>query len=286
MAILTDADIALYDAKQSTKDFEGFRDTIYKDKKGKNTIGYGFNIDDPTVSQHIPTAVKLKLRKITREESDKIFDVLYDNAKKDAVTFINNPVQGYSGNIDLNNRPIINNPDGTTSTEISFSIGEDGKEILIPSIVNGKELSKQDAIDYYHKTGEHLGKFNNKEEASAMAEKIHSRKNTFKSLNPKVQSVLTDMSYNMGLKKLSGFKKMKSAIESGDMETAAEEMKNSKWFGQVGNRSKKHYETVRGLSITPAVNIPDDFKSAFKDARSQGVKEFIYKGKRYTTEVK
>lgn len=200
MTILTDADVDLFNAKQSTKDFEGFRDTVYKDTKGKNTIGYGFNIDDPTVSQHIPTAVKLRLRKITKEESDKIFDVLYDNAKKDVVTFI----------------------------------GED----------------------------------------------------VFNSLNPKAKNVLTDMSYNMGLKKLSGFKKMKAAIHSGDMESAAEEMKNSKWFGQVGNRSKKHYETMRGLSITPAVNIPDDFKSAFKDARRQGVKEFVYKGKKYTTEVK
>ena len=78
-----------------------------------------------------------------------------------------------NGNIDLTKRPWVQNPDGTVSSELSFSFEEDGKEVLIPSIVNGKVLSQEDAIAHYKKTGEHLGKFENVESANAAAQKIH-----------------------------------------------------------------------------------------------------------------
>jgi hypothetical protein len=84
-------------------------------------------------------------------------------------------VENYTGNIDLLNRPIVRNPDGSFSTEISKSFNFDGKEVLIPTIVNGKRVSDNEAIEHYKKTGEHLGIFNSPEEANAMAEKIHSR---------------------------------------------------------------------------------------------------------------
>ena len=85
------------------------------------------------------------------------------------------PVEGYSGNIDLINRPIVRNSDGNVSTEISKSFNFDGQEVLIPTIVNGKKVSDQDAINHYRKTGENLGIFKSVKEANAMAEKIHNR---------------------------------------------------------------------------------------------------------------
>lgn len=51
------------------------------------------------------------------------------------------------------------------------------------------------------------------------------------------QFVLVDMAFNMGLAGLKGFKKMLSAIEAGDFETAAKEMLASKWAAQVGRRA-------------------------------------------------
>jgi len=84
-------------------------------------------------------------------------------------------IQGYTGNIDLSNRPTIFNPDGSYSTEKSFSINEDGKEILLPSIINGREVSQKKAIEYYHKTGEHLGIYPSPDAADRIAERIHSR---------------------------------------------------------------------------------------------------------------
>lgn len=59
----------------------------------------------------------------------------------------------------------------------------------------------------------------------------------FNSLPNDIQKVLVDMSFNLGYSKLSGFIKLKTAIENLDFVTAAKEMKNSKWYTQVGNRS-------------------------------------------------
>jgi len=80
------------------------------------------------------------------------------------------------GNIDISNRPVAKNPDGSVSTEVSVSINENGKEILIPTVIDGKIVDIDAAIEHYHKTGEHLGKFDSVEAADAYAEKLHNRK--------------------------------------------------------------------------------------------------------------
>ena len=43
--------------------------------------------------------------------------------------------------------------------------------------------------------------------------------------------------WNMGLAGLKGFKKMLTAVEQGDYQTAAKEMLASKWAAQVGRRA-------------------------------------------------
>jgi hypothetical protein len=77
--------------------------------------------------------------------------------------------------IDLNNRPIIKNDDGTISSERSFSREVDGQEVLVPKIVDGKEVSENEAWGHYIRTGQHLGVFDNAANADAYAEQIHSR---------------------------------------------------------------------------------------------------------------
>src|ERR1051326_5979986 len=79
------------------------------------------------------------------------------------------------GNINLNTRPVVRNPDGSISTEKSFSINKDGSEILIPQVVNGRVLSIEQAKQHYLQTGEHLGKFDSPENADAYAEALHNR---------------------------------------------------------------------------------------------------------------
>lgn len=59
--------------------------------------------------------------------------------------------------------------------------------------------------------------------------------------------VLVDMCFNLGRGGLGKFKKFLAAVERKDYNRAADEMVDSKWYGQVGNRSKKLEEMVRKL---------------------------------------
>lgn len=77
------------------------------------------------------------------------------------------------GNIDLYNRKPYTNDDGSISTVDSFSVNIDGKEVLLPSIIDGRRVTDEEAIAHYMKTGEHLGKFNTPEEADDYAKRLH-----------------------------------------------------------------------------------------------------------------
>jgi hypothetical protein len=77
------------------------------------------------------------------------------------------------GNIDLTKRPVVKNKDGSISTVRSMSFEEDGRQILIPTVVGNKVVSDKAAIDHYHKTGEHLGMFSSVKATNAYAKKLH-----------------------------------------------------------------------------------------------------------------
>ena len=81
------------------------------------------------------------------------------------------------GNIDLQNRKVVKNKDGSISTEKSFSFYDDKekKEILVPTIIDGKEVSEKEAEEHYYKTGEYLGKFDTPEQADEYAEGLHEK---------------------------------------------------------------------------------------------------------------
>ena len=88
----------------------------------------------------------------------------------------NQPTLGQiaAGNIDLNNRPRVPNPDGSISTVRSMSANFDGREVLLPTISDdGRTLSEQEAIEQYKRTGRHLGIFDTPQNATAYAERLH-----------------------------------------------------------------------------------------------------------------
>lgn len=59
------------------------------------------------------------------------------------------------------------------------------------------------------------------------------------------QNVLIEMVFNMGMPRLSGFKKMLAALDSRDYAQAAKEMEDSKWAKQVGARAQTLAKQMR-----------------------------------------
>lgn len=59
------------------------------------------------------------------------------------------------------------------------------------------------------------------------------------------QNVLANMCFNMGWPKLSGFKKMLAALQAKRFDQAADEMMDSTWAKQVGDRAKRLEKMMR-----------------------------------------
>ena len=58
------------------------------------------------------------------------------------------------------------------------------------------------------------------------------------SLSPVRQIVMSDMSFNLGLSRLRGFKKLHAALAIQDYNLAGHEMQDSKWYRQTERRAK------------------------------------------------
>jgi lysozyme len=67
----------------------------------------------------------------------------------------------------------------------------------------------------------------------------------FDRMNDVRQEVLANMAYNIGKSRLSGFSKMLTAAQALDYEGMAAEMKDSKWYGQVGQRGLRLYFAMK-----------------------------------------
>ena len=114
---------------------------------------------------------------------DTIDKWAYDARNKQSGTTENQDTTGQYGlgNIDLNNRKTVMNEDGSISTEISMSFYDEdsGKEVLIPTVVDGKIVTEDEAIDHYYETGEYLGMFDTPEEADSYANLLHNRQDWY-----------------------------------------------------------------------------------------------------------
>jgi lysozyme len=66
----------------------------------------------------------------------------------------------------------------------------------------------------------------------------------WRNLDDNRQRVMANMCFNLGHPRLSNFKKFIGAMQISDWETAAVEMMDSKWAGQVGNRAVRLRDRV------------------------------------------
>lgn len=78
------------------------------------------------------------------------------------------------GNINLNNRPSVWNPEGGYSSVYSMSFERNGKHILVPLVTDDGSIETPDqAVARYHQTGRHLGVFATSEMADDYANRLH-----------------------------------------------------------------------------------------------------------------
>jgi GH24 family phage-related lysozyme (muramidase) len=72
----------------------------------------------------------------------------------------------------------------------------------------------------------------------------------YEKLNEEGKLALLDLTFNMGTTKFNEDKwpKFFSALENEDLETAAQELENSKWFNQVGNRAPRVIDLIQKAS--------------------------------------
>lgn len=68
-----------------------------------------------------------------------------------------------------------------------------------------------------------------------------------------MKTVLIDMAFNLGQGKLSEFRQFLNAVRVGDYKKAAEEMIDSTWYDQVGNRSKRLVQMVKSERILESI---------------------------------
>ncbi len=159
--------------------------TLYKSTIKQGSDKFGLTVDKDGVDKNV-SAVLLHIDKDPKK-STVSFALNVKSPVNDGQVFkhigptsaiISDPE--HMGNIDLSQRPVVRNADGSISTLLSTSFEEDGKEILIPTISSsGKKMSKEDAIkayhdpksDMYHKQ---LGIYDTVEEANQAAERLHS----------------------------------------------------------------------------------------------------------------
>jgi lysozyme len=66
----------------------------------------------------------------------------------------------------------------------------------------------------------------------------------FEGLDDIRKNVLIDMRFNLGPNRFRQFKKMLAAVRKKDFQQAAEEMKNSNWYRQVGKRAENLCEMM------------------------------------------
>ena len=75
---------------------------------------------------------------------------------------------------------------------------------------------------------------------------------TFSSLPHEAQRVMANMMFNLGRPRLGRFGKLIAAVNARDWSKAAVEMKDSKWYWQVGDRSKRLVRRMQDLAKSEA----------------------------------
>ena len=153
---------------EMTKYFEGFKKDLYKDTKGVQTIGYGFNVN--AMKDLLPLEVIQGKRSLTKVEASSIFDIAYSRAKEKAVEFA-------TPQIFQSLTPAQQN----ILTDMSYNLGgklfkfKNMQNALLNKDFNGVVREMQDS-SWYEQVGRrskyHVDNFNLSQEAIAQSKPV------------------------------------------------------------------------------------------------------------------
>lgn len=79
----------------------------------------------------------------------------------------------------------------------------------------------------------------------------------FDALPAQAKMVVIDMVFNLGVGGFTGFRKMIAALESGDWNRAAAEMRDSAWYHQVGQRAQQDIALIERCGAPPPAGSGD-----------------------------
>jgi hypothetical protein len=181
------------------------------------------------------------------------------------------------GNINIWERPTVQNDDGSHSSELSISMQDgQGREVLIPTIADGKFLTpdgkkppgpvptdwskaspewqalRDNAWKHYEETGQHLGKFATPADADKYAQMLHNRGPAPKSIQKQETKEAADKKAAEGLAAAAPMSPQQTAVAEAEAASAS--------ALTTVNNSFKMLETLR----------PD-----LKGAELQGMKDQI-----------
>ena len=79
------------------------------------------------------------------------------------------------GNINIHQRPVVKNADGSVSTVRSMTFtDDDGSTVVVPSVIARRGIvGPEEAFKHYQRTGQHLGRFDNADNADRYARMLH-----------------------------------------------------------------------------------------------------------------
>ena len=194
-----------------------------------------------------PSLASVKKQDTTiNKNSNMLLEAAKTPTKKESYNGFAEDYGGVSGNIDLNNRKVKYNEDGRISTEnsIGISVEVDGKrlEFVIPTVIDGKQVSDEEAEKHFYETGEYLGAFDNVESANAYGEALHERQDEYYT-NGKIREIKNQTE---PIKKITKTEALKSRINSskvGDVARGIEYLSEEAGHGvasTLGNIGKGH----------------------------------------------
>lgn len=107
--------------------------------------------------------------------------------------------------------------------------------IKLVEVVRGKAITKEQAEKLFDI------------QLAAIVEEIENSAIPYYDQPEIIKEIIRNLCFNMGVAGVLKFKRTLVAIKNGDYALAADHLEDSKWYGQVGRRSKDIVDTLRDI---------------------------------------